>query len=306
MFELFNLIEIKIDESSCLLQPPTRYVQSNKKAMKDLKNLAVSVDMHQFADVVRRQASWIKHLISSKAFADDAGLANIAFMIEVVKKAWYYGQVLNSEFSKFITIIKSTHFLRLFPYILACFRLMNVDNKEMIASDGFKPLAELCTVALNQSAIQCEVFVPTELLTLAETYYAMPEVDQKVYILDYIRTNKIFLQKEFWETYLLWSVLRKAKTQQHFERRSVNLNTLKQSAIDTVGSVFRCAILTMARAGLEKSAAEDIVMSMIDKFKLDHGNRSLALAFLDNYSLEKTTVPEAAKAKLMLSSYEQG
>lgn len=282
------------------------YVESTKKTSKDIKALRVQVDMTLFADTATKYASWIKDLSCYRAFSDEASLSNIAFMIEAVKKAWYYGQVLNSEFSRFITIIKSTCFLRLFPYILACFRLMNVDNKEMMSVEGFKPLAELCTVALNQSSIQCEVFVPTELLTLAETYYAVPEQGLKVYILDYLRSNKIFSQKEFWETYLLWSINRNAKDSHHFERTSVDLLTLKKTAVDTVGSVFRSTILTMARAGLDRLVAQDIILSMLDKFRLDESNRSLAVAFLQNYMLEETKVPEEAKAKLMLSSYQQG
>lgn len=282
------------------------FLQSSKHQMKDIKNLFVEVDMDLFTETASKHASWIRCLSCYKAFADEASLANVAFMIEAVKKAWYYGQVLNSEFSRFITIIKSTCFLRLFPYILACFRLMNVNHKEKMSVEGFKPLAELCTVALNQSSVQCEVFVPTELLTLAETYYAMPKPDLKVYILDYIRKNKIFSQKEFWETYLLWSINRNAKNQQHFERTSVDQNTLKRSAVDTVGSVFRSTILTMARAGLDRIVAQDIILSMLDKFKLDESNRTLAIAFMQNYTLETTTVPDEANAKLMLSNFEQG
>jgi len=306
VFELFNQVRVEVDETSCLKKSPTLIITSTKQHMRELKNIIVKADIKDLSETVNKYSSWINSLSCFKAFADEASLSNVAFMIETVKKAWYFGQVLNSEFSKFITIIKTTCFLKVFPYILACFRLMDVNYKEMISVEGFKPLAELFTVALNQSAIQCEVFVPTELLTLAETYYAMPEQNMKVYILDYIRKNKIFSQKEFWETYLLWSINRNAKTIQHFARTSVDQNSLKKSAIDTVGSVFRSTILTMARAGLEKAVAQDIILGMIDKFKLDEGNRSLAICFLQNYTLENTSVPEEANAKLMLSNIDLG
>lgn len=274
--------------------------------MREIKNLSVTCDLKSIGDTIENYSSWIKCLSCYKAFADEPSLANVAFMIEVVKKAWYFGQVLNSEFSRFITVIKTTCYLRLFPYILACFRLMDVNNKEMMTVEGFKPLAELCTVALNQSSTQCEVFVPTELLTLAETYYAMPEPNVKVYILDHIRSNKIFSQRDFWECYLLWSINRNAKRQQHFERTSVDQNTLKKTAIDTVGSVFRSAILVMARAGLDKTISQDIILGMIDKYKLDDSNRELAIMFLQNYTLENSTVSQDARSKLMLPNYEQG
>lgn len=287
-----------IDETQTVGQSPSRYIQSSKK--REIKVLLVKYKLENLVEIATKYKSWIKALSSSKAFADEVSISNIALMIEIVKKAWYFGQVLDSEFSKFITIIKTPHFLRLFPYILACFRL---ENKEMMCSAGFKPLAELCTVVLNQSSQQCDIFVPTELLTLAETYYAMPEPSMKVFILDYIRSNKIFSSKDFWECYLLWSINRKAKTQQHFERTSVDIFSLRKSAIDTVGAEFRSAILTMARAGLDKSVSQDIVLNMLDKFKLDESNKSLAIAFLQNYTLEKTNVPEEAKAKLMLSNF---
>lgn len=296
---MFKNISVEIDETQTAAQSPSRFNANSKK--REIKVLVVKFNMENLVEVTTKYKSWIKALSSAKAFTDEASICNIALMIELVKKAWYFGQVLDSEFSKFITAIKMPHFLRLFPYILACFRL---ENKEMMCTTGFKPLAELCTVVLNQSALQCDIFVPTELLTLAETYYAMPEPPMKIFILDYIRSNKIFFSREFWECYLLWSINRKAKTQDHFERTSVDIFSLRRTAIDTVGAEFRSAILTMSRAGVNKATAQDIVLGMMDKFKLDESNKSLAVAFLQNYSIEKSPVPADAKAKLMLSEYQ--
>lgn len=249
--------------------------------------------MHQNISYVNQFTDQTKLLSIAKVFSDEISVSSLIYMIEIVKKAWFFGQVSNSEFSKFVGVIKNLPFLRIFPYVIGCFRLMNLEE---IAPEGYNPLVELCTVVLNQAAAQCDVFVPTEMLTYAETYFVSAK-QGRVYILDKLKHNKIFSQREFWECHLLWAVNRQSKGSDHFTRKSVGLGTLKQIAQDCVGSVVRSTILTMARAGLDKSIAQDIIYSMIDKFKLDEQNRTLALAFLKEYQAEKPMISKDAKLK---------
>lgn len=296
MFELFNNVSVEEDTTLCLLKPPQQYASSAQKPPKELKTLAANYDVSKCYNYVK-QFHWItKHCNIFRAFNEESSVSTLCFMIEIVKKAWFFGQINNSEFSRFVGVLKNLHYLRVFPYIIGCFRLKNLEE---ITPEGYNPLVELCTVVLNQAALQCDVFVPTEMLTYAETYFVATK-QGRVYLLDKLKTSKIFSQKDFWECHLLYSVNRQAKGQDHFTRKSVGLGTLKQIAQDSVGSVIRSAILTMARAGLDKHIAQDIILSTIDKFKLDDQNRSLALAFLKEYQAEKPTIPKDAKLEFSI------
>lgn len=287
------------DPEACLRNSPSNFIQSTKQHPSELKSLLVTCDTNYCFTFVSQYAHLTKLLNTAKVFIDENAISMLVYMIEIVKKAWYFGQVSNSEFSKFVSVIRNTPYLRIFPYILGCFRLLNVENSEEISPEGYNPLVELCTVVLNQSSIQCDVFVPTEMLTYAETYYVSNK-SSRVYILDKLKTNKIFSQREFWECYLLWSVNRNSKGNDHFSRKTVDMNTLKKIAQDCVGSVVRSSILTMSRAGLDKGIAHDIITSMIDKFKLDEQNRALAFAFLKEYQTEKPSISKDAKAKFQI------
>ena len=257
----------------------------------------VTFDVSSTFESISKYSNLTKKLSTCKVFTDETSLGLLGYMVEVVKKAWYFGQVSNFEFDKFVSVIKHIHYLRIFPYILACFRLLNIERNEEISLEGYNPLVELCTVALNQSSQQCDIFVPSEMLTLAETYYVVPNPQVRIYILDKLKTNKIFSQKEFWECYLIWMVNKNSKGIEHFYRKSVNMTTLKQIAQDCVGSVVRSAILTMSRAGLDKSVANEIITSMIDKFKLDEQNKGFAFAFLKEYQAEKSDISKEVKSK---------
>lgn len=284
---------VEDDPNACLRGSPAQFIQNEKTHSRELKSLTVSYDLHQNISYVNQFTDQTKLLSIAKVFSDEISVSSLIYMIEIVKKAWFFGQVSNSEFSKFVGVIKNLPFLRIFPYVIGCFRLTNLEE---IAPEGYNPLVELCTVVLNQAAAQCDVFVPTEMLTYAETYFVSAK-QGRVYILDKLKHNKIFSQREFWECHLLWAVNRQSKGSDHFTRKSVGLGTLKQIAQDCVGSVVRSTILTMARAGLDKSIAQDIIYSMIDKFKLDEQNRTLALAFLKEYQAEKPMISKDAKLK---------
>ena len=290
------MVKVEEDTSSCLRSIPQNFVQSDKEHSKDLVSLIVTCDVASCFTYVSQFALLTSQLNTAKVFLDEAAVGSLVYMIEIIKKAWYFGQVSNSEFSRFVTMVKNTPYLRIFPYILGCFRLINVVE---IAPEGYNPFVELCTVVLNQANTQCDVFLPTEMLTYGETYYvSCSKAKQgKLYIMDKLKTNKIFSQQSFWECHLLWSIKHKCKGKEHFKRTDVDKATLRQSAMDSVGSVVRTVILTMSQAGVDKAIAEEIVHSMLDKLRLNEQNRSLAMAFLKEYSAEKPACTEFAVAK---------
>lgn len=294
---------VEEDPTACVRASPQYFIQTDKKHPSQLKSLSVSCDLQKCFGFVNQFSSFTRLLNTAKVFADESTLGSLVYMIEIVKKAWFFGQVSNSEFSRFVAVVRSLPYLRIFPYVLGCFRLLNVEE---IAPEGYNPLVELCTVVLNQAIQQCDVFVPTEMLTYAETYFVAGTKQGRVYILDKLKTNKIFSLRDFWECHLLWSVMRQAKGSDHFSRKSVDIFTLKQIAQDCVGSVVRSAILTMARAGLEKATAQDIILSTLDKFKLDEQNRALALAFLKEYQAEKPVLHKDEKAKFSIDESQIG
>lgn len=294
VFEIFKNVKVEVDPTSCLRGSPAQFIQSSKEHPSDIVSLQVTYDLEYCSSYVKQFTSTTKLLNTGKVFADEHSIASFIYMIEVVKKAWFFGQVSNSEFTKFLGLIKNLHFLRIFPYVIGCFRLMNIEE---ITREGYNPLVELCTVVLNQALLQCDVAVPTEMLIYAETYFVSTK-NTKVYILDKLKTNKIFTLKEFWECHLLWLVNKKVQSSDHSSRKSIDLRTIIEISRNNVASEIRSTILTMARAGLDKSIAQDIIHSMLDKFKLDQKNREIALDFLKVYQAEKPTLPKDAKLLL--------
>jgi hypothetical protein len=214
----------------------------------------------------------------SKLFDDEVSFGQAIFLIEIGKKGWMFGTISISEFSKYIDLMKNQSFRSLFPHIMGCFRLSQMFE---VSADGFKQIADLISVVLNQCVASCDLVVPSKLLTLSQTYFRQKETGEKEYLLDHLKKQRIFMMREFWECYLVWSALNSVQE----NSRGVNSATLRNNLDEKIGSVFLSVIFEMTETGVEKQMVKDLILSYSDRFRLSEKNRQQVALFLAQYNV---------------------
>lgn len=239
------------------------------------------IDQQGCEQAIKAADEWLHKSTSGKVLLEEGGLASLTFLVELIKSAWEFGQAKNSSFNKFIYLMKQKPYLHLFMYTIACFRLT---KRFEIPEQGFKSLVEYCTVVLNQGVLLCDMWVAAKILCAGEMYYRVKttSTDQKEYLFDELKKNRVFQARDFWENYLIWSVINNAKDSSHFTRSNVDQASLRRTALDAVGSVFLSIIFEMNNANLDKTIAREFMLSNMDRFKLDEKNRAQILAFYNS------------------------
>jgi len=215
-----------------------------------------------------------------KLLSEETGQRNILFLIEVVKKAWYFGQVLNGEFSKMINILKIPGYLTFAPFILGCFRL----NQELeIPEPNFNTVAEVCTIMLNISAQKYDLYVPAKLNVLGETYHKVSFTGQKEYIQSRLQCNAIFSSKSFWTNYLLYTVLVECQEDFSANKQGVPTEVMQESARTKVGNIFLNFTLELCNARVPKATSEEILKNYMERFRLNDKQKQQVLSFLADF-----------------------
>lgn len=214
----------------------------------------------------------------SKPFEGEASFKQAIFLVEIVKKGWMFGTISITEFSKYIDLMKDQSFRSLFPHIMGCFRLSQMFE---VSADGFKQIADLISVVLNQCITSSDLIVPSRLLTLSQTYYRLKDNGEKEYLLDHLKKQRIFMMREFWECYLVWSALSSVQD----NSQGINSATLRNNLDEKIGSVFLSVIFEMTNTGVEKQMVKDIITSYSDRFKLSEKNRQQVTIFLAQYNV---------------------
>lgn len=223
----------------------------------------------------------LKSFFLSKLFEDDEEFNRVLYLVQLVKKGWMFGSISNAEYSKFIDMIKRPHFISLFPYVMGCFRLSQMMEVPQI---GFSDVRDLMKLALTQCSECFDLLVPSRLLTLSQTYYRVNENGSKECLLDFMKNQRIFMKKEFWECYLLWSALSSMKDEDINQNRGVDVN-IRNNLDEKVGSVFLSIVFEMANTGVDKNTAKQVIMGYADRFHLSEKNRTLVTGFFEEYKV---------------------
>lgn len=218
-----------------------------------------------------------------KVMTEEAGQKNLLYVIEVVKKAWYFGQVLLGEFSRLINILQTPGYLKFSPFILGCFRL---NNEFEIAEGNFNSVVEICTLMLKFSADKYDLYVPAKLNILGETYYRINYIGQKEYIQSKLQKNVIFGSKSFWTNYLLYTLLVECQEDFSATKQGLPLEVIQESARTKVGNVFLNFTLELCNAGVKKQFAEDILKNYMDRFRLNDKQKTQILNFLAEFKTQ--------------------
>lgn len=280
VLDIFKNITIEVDPTVCINPKATKFwTASVDQPNRKLEGLRSVINLQACSESVAKHASWIKDSPTGKLFLEESTLNIVYFMVEIVKKAWYFGQVPNNEFIKLLSIIKTPAFMSLMPIILGCYRLI---NELEIPESSFLAISEIITSVLNQAANQYDLAIPSRLLTTGETYYCVRSGGKKEYLMRVIRENKIFSYKDFWNNYLIYSIIMNSKDQSFLDRRSIDLSMLRKSAQDSVTNTFLTVIFEMANAGVDKNTVKEVILIQLEKFRLSEKNAQQVIAFLND------------------------
>ncbi len=280
ILEIFNEIEIlpinnEIENGS--ISTDSTAGGSPKYKETKIPQVIVHVDEAKIQKIVTNTLPSIKDSHLNKVFTEDQALSNLIFIIEVVKKAWKLGAVQQSEFVRFIDLMKENRLFTVIPFIFGCYRL----RKEMeIPNEGFSQIVELCFIIIHQASSIYDVFVPSRLMTLAETYYRVKPDCTQEYIFERLKKAPIFKSLGFWEAYLLWSIQRSQKDYSHYKKDNVDIYSIRENAQESVATVFLTVIYEMCTAGLDGRHARSIITLYVEKFKLNEKNKTNIINFL--------------------------
>ena len=114
----------------------------------------------------------------------------------------------------------------------------------------------------------------TAVLILCETYYIM-ENDKKVYILDIIKHNKIFHQKEFWNDFINKTILKEVQRNLNNYMRN-HTGDMSSSDLNYDKLVFAQIlpiIKTMVEFELDNKMMNELLGDLVAYYKLDNNSR---------------------------------
>jgi hypothetical protein len=145
------------------------------------------------------------------------------------------------------------------------------------------------------------------IVLLSETYYKI-EKEKKVYILKYIKNNKIFHEKEFWNDFINKSILKEVQ-------RSLK-NDLKNNKIENgsqkknFGKLVFAQILPIMRTMIEFELDEKIIYELLENlvsyYKLDEESKQMLFSMLSINGTEKQNeINDKCEKILELSCIEE-
>ena len=145
------------------------------------------------------------------------------------------------------------------------------------------------------------------IVLLSETYYKI-EKEKKVYILKYIKNNKIFHEKEFWNDFINKSILKEVQ-------RTLK-NDLKNNKIENgsqkknFGKLVFAQILPIMRTMIEFELDEKIIYELLENlvsyYKLDEESKQMLFSMLSINGTEKQNeINDKCEKILELSCIEE-
>ena len=136
------------------------------------------------------------------------------------------------------------------------------------------------------------------LVILSETYYIV-ENDQKLFILFYIKDNKIFHEKEFWNDFINKSILK--EVQRNFDNDLRNHKENIKGDNKDFGRLVYAQILpiikTMVEFELDKKIINELLSDLVSYYKIDNTSKKI---LFDMVNFKGTEIQHQIKDK-----YEQ-
>ena len=151
----------------------------------------------------------------------------------------------------------------------------------------------LCNIfnLISSSIIKDKYFEEqSAILILCETYYTM-ENDKKVYILDVIKKNKIFHEKEFWNDFINKSILKEVQRnlQNYIKDHKGDVNSNNQNYDKLVFAQILPIIKTMMEFELDNKKINELLGDLIAYYKLDKNSKKTLYDMVNFKGTKKQT-----------------
>ena len=151
----------------------------------------------------------------------------------------------------------------------------------------------LCNIfnLISSSIIKDKYFEEqSAILILCETYYTM-ENDKKVYILDVIKKNKIFHEKEFWNDFINKSILKEVQRnlQNYIKEHKGDVSSNNQNYDKLVFAQILPIIKTMMEFELDNKKINELLGDLIAYYKLDKNSKKTLYDMVNFKGTKKQT-----------------
>ena len=151
----------------------------------------------------------------------------------------------------------------------------------------------LCNIfnLISSSLIKDKYFEEqSAILILCETYYTM-ENDKKVYILDVIKKNKIFHEKEFWNDFINKSILKEVQRnlQNYIKEHKGDVSSNNQNYDKLVFAQILPIIKTMMEFELDNKKINELLGDLIAYYKLDKNSKKTLYDMVNFKGTKKQT-----------------
>ena len=151
----------------------------------------------------------------------------------------------------------------------------------------------LCNIfnLISSSIIKDKYFEEqSAILILCETYYTM-ENDKKVYILDVIKKNKIFHEKEFWNDFINKSILKEVQRnlQNYIKEHKGDVSSNNQNYDKLVFAQILPIIKTMMEFELDNKKINELLGDLITYYKLDKNSKKTLYDMVNFKGTKKQT-----------------
>ena len=151
----------------------------------------------------------------------------------------------------------------------------------------------LCNIfnLISSSIIKDKYFEEqSAILILCETYYTM-ENDKKVYILDVIKKNKIFHEKEFWNDFINKSILKEVQRnlQNYIKEHKGDVSSNNQNYDKLVFAQILPIIKTMMEFELDNKTINELLGDLIAYYKLDKNSKKTLYDMVNFKGTKKQT-----------------
>ena len=190
----------------------------------------------------------------SLTFLSKDSAENLTSVIRIINRAWQHGDVSIEEFSTFINLIKSPHYLQIMPNILGCYRLHK--KMQIMLSDCFTQVVELYMIVINQATNNYDISIPSKLTIQAQTYHKLNPDGSKEYLFDRLKRANIFKMSQYWEAYLLQQIGQGVSQLQLETGNTVEAASRRQNMQESIVMIFMTIILEMIQTKFEAKVAK--------------------------------------------------
>jgi hypothetical protein len=222
--------------------------------------------------VAKRISPEVKAYLQKINLPESDYLNGICLMSNMLVCAWKGEQARGQDLDQFIDLLKHPLYFLTFPTLFQSFRKLNSFE---ISKNGFKSVSEMVMICLTECSNLLNVTVPLELVNMAGTYFMRePQASEaqrgkKVYLLEGIKSHKIFKNMEFWECCLMYMIAESKRSYDfHDVRYSVDANVVQNGFLSQIVNNFMTVAMHMKDFEADKEKVLELMNRYLNKYKV--------------------------------------